>query len=62
MEKTIYFCDMCGKEIPEVGPVLFIQDSSKNVMSEEVCDLCGECLTEIQNFIEVSKEKHNGNV
>ena len=57
MAKTeIFTCDACGIDIPEVGPVLILQNDN-DAEDEEVWDLCEECEDKIVTFIHSLGEK-----
>jgi hypothetical protein len=55
-KKEIFTCDACGKDMPEDGPVLVIQNYSDGY-PEKGWDLCEECEGKILDFINSLGEK-----
>jgi DNA-directed RNA polymerase subunit RPC12/RpoP len=55
-ERTIYTCDVCGKEMPEDGIVMVIQHSV--TYEEKGWDLCDRCHKRILTYIhDITKEE-----
>lgn len=50
-EESIFTCDFRGKKVPELGPILVIQDIRKKVISEKAYDLCSNCHSELKTYI-----------
>ena len=55
-ERTIYTCDVCGKDMPEDGAVMIIQHSI--TLKEKGWDLCDRCHKRILTYIhDITKEE-----
>lgn len=62
-ERTTYFCDICGKNIPDFDPNMPTDDYfvsyAKDGLLEEF-DACDECLDKVNKLIQSIKEYSGG--